>query len=167
MEGTSAAATYTRDPLALPSSTDLAKVGTTATNRTRTMKFSSGSTEYSTAIMTGLVPSDLNNSNYYSGGAHNFPRFLENHYRDLDGSGLGVRTIAMRGSFVAMYESTVGVEPWSLRIYEAPNRLWGFNDLFANGQFPPLTPKVMSYRRVDFTDINKTQYDALKSGWGL
>ena len=41
------------------------------------------------------------------------------------------------------------------------------NDLFANGQFPPLTPKVMSYRRVDFNDINKAQYDTLKASWGL
>jgi hypothetical protein len=127
----------------------------------RTTKFLSSSTEIATAIMTGLVPSDLNNSGYYSGGAHNFPRLLENNSSGTQ------RTLAIRGSLVAMYESTVGVEPWSLRLYDAPVRLWGFNDLFANGEFPPLTPKVMSYRRVDFTDINKAQYDAVKTTWGL
>jgi len=159
MDGTSAALAPAQDPVGLPASA--------AATATRTMKFPSGSTEIASAIMTGLVPSDLNNSNYYSGGAHNFPRFLENHYRDLDGTGLATRTVAMRGSFVAMYESTVGVEPWSLRVYEAPNRLWGFNDLFANGSFPPLTPKVMSYRRVDFNDVTKKQYDDQKIAWGL
>ena len=160
-DGSTTAATYTRDPIALATSTDWAKSGTTTTNLTATTKFLSSSTELSTAIMTGLVPSNLANSGYYSGGAHNFPRFLENNSSGTQ------RVMALRGSLVAMYESTVAVEPWSLRVYDAPVRLWGFNDLFANGQFPPLTPKVMSYRRVDFTDINKAQYDALKSGWGL
>lgn len=127
----------------------------------RTTKFLSSNTEIATAVMTGLVPSDLNNWGYYSGGAHNFPRLMENNSSGTQ------RILAIRGSLVAMFESTVGVEPWSLRLYDAPVRLWGFNDLFANGEFPPLTPKVMSYRRVDFTDISKAQYDALKASWGL
>ncbi len=158
-DGSMTAAAPTRDPIGLPAST--------LASATRTMKFASADTEISAAIMTGLVPSNFASSGYYRGGAHNFPRFLENHAKPLDISGLASRVIAIRGSLVAMYESTVGVEPWSLRVYEAPTRLWGFNDLFANGTFPPLTPKVMSYRRVDFTDINKTQYDATKTSWGL
>ena len=154
MDGSTTSANPTRDPLGLPTST-------LDTGTSRTTKFLSSSTELSTAIMTGLVPSNLAGSGYYSGGAHNFPRFLENNSSGTQ------RVVAIRGSLVAMYESTVAVEPWSLRVYDAPVRLWGFNDLFANGQFPPLTPKVMSYRRVDFNDINQTQYDALKASWGL
>lgn len=157
-------ASYTRDPIfpaSLITTADLAKEGTTTTLSTRDTKFLSSSTEFSTAIMTGLVPSNLASSGYYSGGCHNFPRFLENNSSGTQ------RVMAIRGSLVAMYESTVAVEPWSLRVYDAPVRLWGFNDLFAAGQFPPLTPKVMSYRRVDFTDINKSQYDAQKTAWGL
>lgn len=160
LDGSTTSSTYTYDPIGLPASAT-AKNGTTTTALTRTSKFVSSNTEIATAIMTGLVPSDLNNSGYYSGGAHNFPRLLETNSSGTQ------RTLAIRGSLVAMYESTVAVEPWSLRLYDAPVRLWGFNDLFANGQFPPLTPKVMSYRRVDFTDINKQKYDALKAGWGL
>ncbi|MBI5766287.1 MAG: hypothetical protein HZA93_00715 [Verrucomicrobia bacterium] len=49
----------------------------------------------------------------------------------------------------------------------APNRLWGFNELFNQGRFPPLTPRVMSYRRVDFNDLDRTTYNAVKASWGL
>ena len=154
VDGSMTAVNVTRDPVGLPAST-------LDTSFTRTTKFLSSNTELSTAIMTGLVPSNLANSGYYSGGCHNFPRFLENNSSGTQ------RIMAIRGSLVAMYESTVSVEPWSLRVYDAPVRLWGFNDLFANGQFPPLTPKVMSYRRVDFTDISKAQYDSIKTTWGL
>ena len=49
----------------------------------------------------------------------------------------------------------------------APNRLWGFHNLFATGHFPPLTPIVMDYRRINFNDIDRTTYNSLKAGWGL
>lgn len=160
-DGRNDSVAYLYDPIGLLATAANAKDGTTTTDLTRTTKFLSSSTEFSTAIMTGLVPSNLAGSGYYSGGAHNFPRFLENNSSGTQ------RVMAIRGSLVAMYESTVSIEPWSLRVYDAPVRLWGFNDLFANGQFPPLTPKVMSYRRVDFTDITKAQYDAQKTAWGL
>jgi hypothetical protein len=124
---------------------------------TRTTKFSGVDTEISCAFLTGLVPSNKNGNGQASGGAHNFPRFLE------DWSG----TAAIRGSLVAMYESRVAMEPWSLRLYAPPTRLWGFNELFNEGRFPPLTPRVMSYRRVDFTDVTKAQYDTLKTSFGL
>lgn len=136
----------------------------TSTAYTANTKFASSSTELSTAILTGLSPSNsAAYPGYYSGGLHNFPRFLENN----SGNGYSQRTIAIRGSMVAMYDSTAATEPWSLRVYDAPNRLWGFSNLFLNGRFPPLTPRVMSYRRVDFTDIDKTTYASMKSSWGL
>ncbi len=49
----------------------------------------------------------------------------------------------------------------------APVRLWGFNNLFATGHFPPLTPIVMDYRRVNFNDITQSLYNSYKSSWGL
>ncbi|MCX6956601.1 MAG: hypothetical protein NTV51_31105, partial [Verrucomicrobia bacterium] len=159
MDGSTTAATYTRDPIGDPAGdVALNSVGAAVT---RTTKFFSSSTELSTAIMTGLVPSPEAGNGYYSGGVHNFPRFLENNSTGTQ------RVMAIRGSLVAMYDSTVAVEPWSLRVYDAPIRLWGFNDLFGRGQFPPLTPKVMSYRRVDFNDITKSDYEGLKARWGL
>ena len=85
---------------------------------------------------------------------------------------LGSRTQAfdqwIRGSFVAMFESRASTEPYNWRTYSnAPVRLWGFNELFNQGRFPPLTPRVMSYRRVDFNDIDMTTYNAVKASWGL
>lgn len=136
----------------------------TSTAGTANTKFASSSTEFSTAILTGISPSNsAAYPGYYSGGLHNFPRFLENN----SSNGYSQRTIAIRGSMVAMFDSTTAPQPWSLRVYDAPNRLWGFSNLFLNGRFPPLTPRVMSYRRVDFTDIDKTTYNSMKSSWGL
>ena len=39
----------------------------------------------------------------------------------------------------------------------------GFDSLFKNGTFPPFSPKVMSYRRVDFTELTAAQYAAKKA----
>jgi hypothetical protein len=66
-----------------------------------------------------------------------------------------------------MFESRVATEPWLWRTFNAPARVWGFHELFNQGRFPPLTPRVMSYRRVDFNDITASQYATLKSSWGL
>jgi hypothetical protein len=126
----------------------------------RNYKFDAGDTEIASAILTGIVATNKGSNGQTSGGVHNFPRFLENW---SDGS----HTAAIRGSMVAMFESTVATQPWSLRFYQAPIRLWGFDDLFGQGRFPPLTPRVTSYRRVDFNDITPAEYAALKSSWGL
>lgn len=80
----------------------------------------------------------------YSGGVHNMPRFLENW------SG---KTVAIRGSLVSMYNTRVANGLWSISYYSPPNRQWGFDQLFANGTFPPCIPTVISYRRVDFSYI--------------
>ena len=34
--------------------------------------------------------------------------------------------------------------------------------MFRDGRYPPGTPKVLSYRRVDFTDLTATEYTAAK-----
>jgi hypothetical protein len=116
-------------------------------------KFYGQTTEISAALLTGIVPSNKDGSKQNSGGAHNFPRLLE-YWNG---------TLAIRGSMVALFESRIATEPWSIRYYNAPARFWGFNDMFAQGRYPPQTPVVRTYRRVDFRDLSKTEYDTLKA----
>lgn len=111
----------------------------------------SASTEIAAAFLTGNVATS---GSAFSGGAHNLPRFLENW---------GSNTVAIRGSMVSMFSSRIASQPWSLSYYSAPVRQWGFNAIFQNGNFPPYSPKVMSYRRVDFTEITAAQYAAKKA----
>jgi hypothetical protein len=108
-------------------------------------------TEVSAAIMTGLVPSGETGSNSYSGGVENFPRFLENW---------SSRSLTMRGSIVALFESEVGTRRWGYGdVYSAPRRDWGFNAKFAEGFLPPGTPNARRYRSVDFQLVNKAEYE--------
>ena len=109
-------------------------------------KNTAADTEYATALLVGLQPTiDIANS----GGAHNLPRFLENW------SG---KTATMRGSLATLYSSKVATQPWSTDYYGAPNRNWGFDQIFKNGNYPPITPKVMSYRRILFTTLSQSAY---------
>ncbi|MBC8011693.1 MAG: hypothetical protein H7067_16535 [Burkholderiales bacterium] len=123
---------------------------------------SSGAIEVAAALLMGITPTNptLNTNNdatsgESSGGAHNFPRFLETW---------GHATY-IRGSLVSLFESRVATEPWSTDYYGAPGRNWGFNDLFSQGHYPPGTPRVMSYRRVDFTNLDATSYDETKESF--
>lgn len=102
----------------------------------------SGSSEIAAAFITGIVATSATS---FSGGLHNLPRFLETW---------GSNAVAIRGSLVALYNSKTATGPWAQRYYGAPKRIWGFDQIFQNGHFPPLTPKVMSYRRVMFRDFN-------------
>jgi len=109
-------------------------------------------TEVSAAVLTGLVPSGESGSNSYSGGVENFPRFLENW---------GSRTIQIRGSMVALYESEVGTRGWGHRdVYSPPRREWGFHEKFGEGYLPPGTPNTRRYRGVDFQLVNKEEYES-------
>ncbi len=109
-------------------------------------------TEFSAAIMTGLVPSGDGGSSSYSGGVENFPRFLEDWGGD---------TLRMRGSVVAMFESEIATEKWgSSGVYSAPNRDWGFHSKLAEGYYPPGTPNTRTYRRIDFKDMAESEYIA-------
>lgn len=116
-------------------------------------KFYGQSTEIAAALLTGVVPSNKDGSSQNSGGAHNFPRLLE-YWNG---------TLAIRGSMVALFESRVATEPWSIRYYNAPSRFWGFNEMFGEGRYPPQTPRVRTYRRVDFRDLSATEYADLKA----
>ena len=113
--------------------------------------------EYSVAMLCGLVPTGKNGVTQNSGGLHNFPRFLENW------TGVECR---IRGAMVALFECRVGTEPWNLRTYAPPVRIWGFNLLFGTGLMPPLTPKTIHFRRSNANDITKTDYNAKLTAWG-
>lgn len=112
-------------------------------------------TEVSAAFLTGNVPSDPNlsgSNTAYSGGVENFPRFLEK-WTGTD--------LAYRGSMVALFESEVAKGRWGKsNVYNPPNRNWGFNTLFGSGsrRFPPGTPNIRSYRRVDYHELNATEF---------
>lgn len=124
-------------------------------------------TEISAALLVGIVPSNHNPSGLtdgppssganqqYSGGAHNFPRFLES----WNGQDLYIR-----GSMVALFESRVAMEPWNLRVYTAPNRNWGLHQSFRDPAHDlPLEPVVLNAQRIRYTEITAAQYATLKT----
>lgn len=87
------------------------------------------------------------------------PRFLE-----YWGSG---RTLTIRGSLVSLFESEVrpeGVPDNFNDYYVPPNRNWGFNQLFAQGSYPPGTPLVRSYRRISFEYLSENDYNTGLAG---
>jgi len=108
-------------------------------------------TEVSAAILAGNVPSGETGSDSYSGGVENFPRFLEKW------SG---KTLRIRGSLVALFESEVANAPWgSGDVYNPPNRNWGFNEKLGEGYYPPGTPSTRTYRGRDYRDLTEDEYD--------
>ncbi len=112
---------------------------------------SSGTTEIAAAIISGsnsTSPTSTGTQSY-SGGVHNMPRFLENWGSD---------TVAIRGSLISMYSNKVDVGAWSSSYYSPPTRQWGFDQIFANGNYPPMIPNVLSYRRVDFDYVKSGDY---------
>ncbi len=90
-------------------------------------------TTVNTAIVSGIVPSANNN---YSGGAENFPRFLE------DWSG---KSFTYYGSMVELYKSAQSIGKWgSGNVYNPPNRQWFF-DTNLQVYTPPGSLPVYSY----------------------
>jgi hypothetical protein len=90
-------------------------------------------TTINTAILSGIVPSA---NNIYSGGAENFPRFLENW------SG---KTLTYYGSMVELYTSKQSNGTWGKdNVYSPPNRQWFFDKTF-QVYTPPGSLMVYSY----------------------
>ncbi len=114
----------------------------------------SASVEVAAAMVTGLVKTVDTGS---SGGVHNLPRFLE----------AWGGTVAIRGSLVAMYNSKTAIGKWSTSFYGPPTRTWGYDQLFKNGNFPPLTSRTLTFRRIDSSlSASSTQYvNALNIIW--
>jgi len=132
-----------------------------------TAKLPTVATEISSALLTGIVPSNHNPvgltdgppsagaNQQFSGGAHNFPRFIE----AWNGTDLYIR-----GSMVALFESRVAMEPWNLRVYNAPNRYWGLHQNFRDPTHDlPLEPIVLNAQRMRYTEITSGEYAALKT----
>lgn len=112
-------------------------------------------TEISASVMTGLKPTDPA-SGVISGGAHNFPRFLENW------SGVSCR---LRTSLNAMFESEAHTRamPASPTYYSPPNRDWGQPDQAANPlliMIPPAWIQVIDFRMGGITPMSEADYEA-------
>ncbi len=133
----------------------------------RDTKFPSSTTEISTALLVGIVPTNHNPTGLTdgppssgangqaSGGVHNFPRLLESW---------GSAGLYIRGSMVAMFESRVAMEPWSQRVYSAPTRTWGLHEGFRNANHDvPLEPILLGARRLGFKDITSAQYSTMQT----
>jgi hypothetical protein len=98
-------------------------------------------TTVNTAIVSGIVPSGLvaSGSNSYSGGAENFPRFMESW-----GTG---NTFTYNGSMVELFLSRQNIGKWgSSNVYDPPRRQWAFDTLFYTSP-PPGTLTLVSYNK--------------------
>jgi hypothetical protein len=83
--------------------------------------------------LAGIVPSS---NNVYSGGAENFPRFLETWTG---------KTLTYYGSMVELYLSKQAIGTWGKgNVYDPPNRQWFFDKTF-RVYTPPGSLMVYSY----------------------
>ncbi len=95
-------------------------------------------TTVNTGILSGIVPTNYQNSGVYSGGPHNFPRFLETwSSKDLTYIGSMVQTFNSQ-QFDGIFETS--------NVYNAPGRKWSFDNLFLTTP-PPGTLQSITYSR--------------------
>jgi hypothetical protein len=88
-------------------------------------------TTYNMAILAGFIPSGFDPDGSgpkaaygYSGGANNFPRFLENW------SG---KSCTYHGSMVELFQSKNFIGKWDTGvIYRPPNRRWNYDTMFSS-----------------------------------
>jgi hypothetical protein len=92
-------------------------------------------TTVNAAILGGIVPTGTVGNNY-SGGAENFPRFLENWTN---------KSFTYYGSMVELYPSAQATGIWgSSNVYNPPNRFWYFDTNFTVTP-PPGSLRVTNY----------------------
>ena len=132
------------------------------TKTSTTYKYAGAASDYleiSAALITGIVPTNKANNGYGSGSVNNLPRFLEMW-------GTTAQTVRYRGSLVALYESEIAIQPFrtsitsSNYVFSPPNRDWGFNSLFSDGIYPPGTPNMRSFKRVDLKFLSEDEWNA-------
>ncbi len=101
------------------------------------------STTINAAIVSGIVPTaPTGGDGSYSGGAENFPRFLE----DWSAS-----TLTYYGSMVELYKSSQSIGEWGkANVYSPPTREWFFDNNFKTAT-PPGTLMVHSYVKGKWT----------------
>jgi hypothetical protein len=79
-------------------------------------------TTFNTAIISGIVPTNTYGDGAYSGGAENFPRFLEDWTN---------KTLTYYGSMVELYKSQQSTGEWGKdNVYVPPTREWFFDTNF-------------------------------------
>lgn len=96
-------------------------------------------TTVNAAIVSGIVPTaPVGGNGSYSGGAENFPRFLENW------SG---NTFTYYGSMVQLYKSQQATGAWtnSVSVYQPPTRQWYFDNNF---KIKPPPGSIMTFSYV-------------------
>ncbi len=144
-------------PARAPNLTSIASANA-GVGSTMTQKPDPAETEISTCLLTGIVHTTNAQA---SGGVHNFPRLLENWGGTSPATGLYIR-----GSMVAMFESQVATEPWSIRYYQGAGRYWGLHQNLRaeNGAHDlPLEPIVLNAQRVRYREVSPTEYAAEKA----
>jgi hypothetical protein len=93
-------------------------------------------TTINAAIISGIVPTNAYGDGKYSGGAENFPRFLENWGGDK---------FTYYGSMVELYKSRQSIAHWQYDgVYGAPDRQWYFDNNFKTKP-PPGSLMLYSY----------------------
>jgi hypothetical protein len=94
-------------------------------------------TTFNTAIIAGIVPTaGAGGDGSYSGGAENFPRFLEDWTN---------KTLTYYGSMVELYKSQQSIGEWGkANVYVPPTREWYFDTNFRTNP-PPGSLMVYSY----------------------
>jgi len=129
------ASNYTRQPSSIVAdAVDILSNNWTNTNSTATMSSRvADSTTVNAAIMSGNVPTSNGN---YSGGAENFPRFLEDWSN---------ATLTYYGSMVELYASQQATGLWGQgNVYNPPTRAWYYDNYFMIHP-PPGTIMVVTY----------------------
>jgi hypothetical protein len=95
-------------------------------------------TTINAAIVSGIVPTGEYGTNY-SGGAENFPRFMEKW-----GSGT---TFTYYGSMVELYKSQQNTGAWGKNnVYDPPKRKWYFDRQFYTDP-PPGTLSLIKFKK--------------------
>ena len=93
-------------------------------------------TTINAAIISGIVPSNAYGDGAYSGGAENFPRFLEDWTN---------KTLTYYGSMVELYKSQQSIAKWTCCVvYDPPVRQWYFDPNFRTKP-PPGSIMLYSY----------------------
>jgi hypothetical protein len=95
-------------------------------------------TTVNAAILGGIVPTGSVGGTNYSGGAENFPRFMENWTG---------KNFTYYGSMVELYSSGQATGAWgSANVYNPPNRYWYFDTMFPISP-PPGSLVLTNYKK--------------------
>ncbi|MDQ2949143.1 MAG: hypothetical protein M3Y27_24930, partial [Acidobacteriota bacterium] len=94
-------------------------------------------TTINAAFVSGIVPTNVNGDGGYSGGAENFPRFLENW---------SASQLTYYGSMVELYKSKYSTGEWGAASYSPPLREWFFDNNFKITP-PPGSLMIFSYNK--------------------